>query len=564
MYPGRKSIANGSVAWGGTGRNCEGYVGRVQPRNATSLLRVSPLMEFESPEDCRAFDYYRSQSAPVLGNIMDSEFWGGLVLRLSVTEPIVRHAVLAMSSLHEYLSNNKEQQGTVGPSFVYSRYGKSISALRKWKTGDGPTIPLLACVLYTCLEFLLDNEEAARMHIMQGRKLLSSLGNDSSPAIETVKRDLVPMYTRLGLAAFLYGGNPPGVPEHFRPSITPPAKFETIAEARSVLYHLLDEGLRFSRNARPKIYTGELDADVLHTLRSAQQDMLSRLGHWHAIFIVLTSSLKMTQTNMCTQNLLLIYYNTATVWVSTALSPEELAYDAHITAFATIVSLASSIIASALSGPPLHSFSFETELIAPIYWTAQKCRHPLLRRAAVKLLMKDELKKRRENLWHSNEAIAIALRTMELEEENIGEFMVVADERAKDFGLGPHSTPQSKTSSRDGSRSGWHVPLNQPPTLPLEQIEEEQQLDELLDFNEMSDTVMGDGAVQGAGSLARVLDLRAEAAHLLSPYGAVESSRIKNVLIGAREKSGVTVTIFREPRTAKDHWDVRKEFIPFL
>ncbi|KAM3521929.1 hypothetical protein NHJ13051_005982 [Beauveria bassiana] len=504
-------------------------------------------MEFESPEDCRAFDYYRSQSAPVLGNIMDSEFWGGLVLRLSVTEPIVRHAVLAMSSLHEYLSNNKEQQGTVGPSFVYSRYGKSISALRKWKTGDGPTIPLLACVLYTCLEFLLDNEEAARMHIMQGRKLLSSLGNDSSPAIETVKRDLVPMYTRLGLAAFLYGGNPPGVPEHFRPSITPPAKFETIAEARSVLYHLLDEGLRFSRNARPKIYTGELDADVLHTLRSAQQDIL-----------------KMTQTNMCTQNLLLIYYNTATVWVSTALSPEELAYDAHITAFATIVSLASSIIASALSGPPLHSFSFETELIAPIYWTAQKCRHPLLRRAAVKLLMKDELKKRRENLWHSNEAIAIALRTMELEEENIGEFMVVADERAKDFGLGPHSTPQSKTSSRDGSRSGWHVPLNQPPTLPLEQIEEEQQLDELLDFNEMSDTVMGDGAVQGAGSLARVLDLRAEAAHLLSPYGAVESSRIKNVLIGAREKSGVTVTIFREPRTAKDHWDVRKEFIPFL
>ncbi|KAM0744597.1 hypothetical protein ACQRIT_001086 [Beauveria bassiana] len=489
-----------------TGRNCEGYVGRVQPRNATSLLRVSPLMEFESPEDCRAFDYYRSQSAPVLSNIMDSEFWGGLVLRLSVTEPIVRHAVLAMSSLHEYLSNNKEQQVTVGPSFVYSQYGKSISALRKWKTGDGPTIPLLACVLYTCLEFLLDDEEAARMHIMQGRKLLSSLGNDSSPAVETVKRDLVPMYTRLGLAAFLYGGNPPGVPEHFRPSIAPRAKFENIAEA----------------------------------------------------------SLKMTQTNMCTQNLLLIYYNTATVWVSTALSPEELAYDAHVTAFGTIVSLASSIIASAQSGPPLHSFSFETELIAPIYWTAQKCRHPLLRRAAVKLLMKDELKNRRENLWHSNEAIAIALRTMELEEESIGEFMVVADERAKDFGLEPHSTPQSKTSSRDCSRSGWHVPLNQPPTLPLEQIEEEQLLDELLDFNEMSDTVMGNGTVQGAGSLARVLDLRAEAAHLLSPYGAVESSRIKNVLIGAREKSGVTVTIFREPRTAKDHWDVRKEFIPFL
>ncbi|KAM3499188.1 hypothetical protein MY10362_007531 [Beauveria mimosiformis] len=121
----------------------------------------------------------------------------------------------------------------------------------------------------------------------------------------------------------------------------------------------------------------------------------------------------MTQTNVCTQSLLLIYYNTATIWMSTSLSPEELAYDAHVTAFGTIMSLASSII---------------------------KCRHPLLRRAAVKLLKKDELKNRRENLCHSNEAIAIALRTMELEEESIDESMVLADERVKDFGLESHST----------------------------------------------------------------------------------------------------------------------------
>ncbi|OAA35826.1 hypothetical protein BBO_08478 [Beauveria brongniartii RCEF 3172] len=222
----------------------------------------------------------------------------------------------------------------------------------------------------------------------------------------------------------------------------------------------------------------------------------------------------MTQTNFCTQNLLLIYYNTATIWISTSLSPEELAYDAHVTAFGTIV--------------------FETELIAPIYWTAQKCRHPLLRRAAVKLLKKDELENRRENLWHSNEAIAIALRTMELEEESIDESVVVADERVKDFGLESHSTLESEVSSRDSNRSGWHVSLDQPPTLSLEQIQEEQHLDELLDFNKMSDTAMGNCTGQSAGSLARVLDLPAEAAHLLSPYGAVESSRIKNVLIGVR------------------------------
>ncbi len=490
---------------------------------------------------------------------MDSEFWGGLVLRLSVTEPIVRHAVLAMSSLHEHLSTRKGgAAAAVGPSFVYAEYGKSIAALRRWKASDGPTIPLLACVLYTCMEFLLDNEQAARMHILEGRKLLGALGDDASPAVEMVKRDLVPMYTRLGLAAFLYGGNPPGVPAHLRPSITSPAKFESIAEARILLYNLLDEALRFSTTARPTIYTGAQDADCLQRLAAAQQDLLSRLRHWHTLFVVLTSGLKMTQANTCTQNLLLIYYHTATIWVSTALSPEELAYDGHIAAFGTIVSLASAVITGAQRGPPLHSFSFETELIAPIYWTAQKCRHPLLRRAAVRLLMKDELRNRRENLWHANEAIAIALRTMEVEEESVERSAAVADEGAMDWSPDSHSTPRSE----DSSRSSWRVPLHQPPTLSLDQIEEERQLDELLDFNSTPDTAMGAGASRSR--LATVLDMHADAAQLQSPYGVAESARVKNVLIGAREKTGVSVTIFRDPQTAEDQWDVRKELVPFL
>ncbi|OAA64106.1 hypothetical protein LEL_10626 [Akanthomyces lecanii RCEF 1005] len=519
-------------------------------------------MEFESAEGCRAFDYYRSQSAPVLSNIMDSEFWSGLVMRLSVTEPIVRHAVLAMSSLHEHLSTHKEGTDTVGPSFTYAEYGKSISALRDWKPSDGPTIPLLACVLYTCLEFLLDNEQAARMHIIEGRKLLGSIGSESSPALEMVKRDLVPMYTRLGLAAFLYGGSPPRVPEHLRPSISTPVRFESIAEARTLLYHLLDEALRFSTTARPQVYTGELDVDGLQNLASAQQDLLSRLSHWHTLFIVLISGLKTTQANTCTQNLLLMYYNTATIWVSTSLSQDEVAYDSHITAFGTIVSLASAIITGAQRGPPLHSFSFETELIAPVYWTAQKCRHPLLRRAAVKLLMKDELRNRRENLWHSNEAIAIALRTIEIEEESIDRSMVATDRNAMDLRPGSHSTPYPEASSRDSNRSNWHVPLHQPPTLSLDQFEEEMQLDELLDFNRIPET--GVGAAHDAGSLAEVLDVQADVVQLQSPYGVPESSRIKNVLIGPRDKNGVSVTTFREPQNVEDQWDVRKEFIPFI
>lgn len=529
------------------------------------MVRLSPTMEFESPDGCRAFDYYRSQSAPVLSNIMDSEFWGGLVMRLSVTEPIVRHAVLAMSSLHEHLSTNRQHSTGVGPAFVYSEYSKSISALRKWKSSDGPTIPLLACVLYTCLEFLLDNENAARMHILQGRQLLGSIDDDSSPAMEMVKRDLVPMYTRLGLAAFLYGGHPPTVPDHLRPSMAPRPKFDSMAEARSLLYHLLDEAMRFSTTAKPKVYTSDPTSEDMRGLFSTQQEILTRLNHWNTTFVIYTSGTKMTQAATCTQNLLLIYYNTAVVWVSTALSRHEVAFDAHITSFATIVSLAASIIGSAQRGPPLHSFSFETELIAPIYWTAQKCRHPMLRRAAVKLLMKDVLKNRRENLWHSNEAIAISLRTIEIEEESISRGVVVITDDTMDTSpdTASHETPRSEASSKDSQKSNFCVPIFQPPTISVEEVEEDALLEELLDFNDLPGVATARNP-QEASTLAKVLSLHAGAAHLESPYGIHELARLKNVIIGSRNQTGVWVTLFRDPEAEEEQWDIRKEFIAFL
>ncbi|KAJ2968119.1 hypothetical protein NQ176_g9333 [Zarea fungicola] len=277
----------------------------------------------------------------------------------------------------------------------------------------------------------------------------------------------------------------------------------------------------------------------------------------------------MTQAAVCTQNLLLIYYNTAIVWVSTSLSREEVANDAHVASFATIVSLASSIISSAQRGPPLHSFSFETELIAPIYWTAQKCRHPILRRAAVKLLMKNELKNRRENLWHSNEAIAVALRAIEVEEEKMERSVVMDCESPMGQSAATtaaQNSPGSDTSSKGSYRSSSYiVPIFQPPTISVSELEEEEQRrEETLDFNTPPSGATETGERRHGSSLASVLDVAADRAQLESPYGISEDCRIKNVLIGSREANGVWVTIFRDPQFAEEQWDVRKEFVRFL
>lgn len=495
---------------------------------------------------------------------MDSDFWGGLVLKLSVTEPIVRHAVLAMSRLHEHLSTNMLQPSGTGPAFVYSEYGKSIAALQKWKSSDGPAVPLLASVLYTCVEFLLDNEPGARMHILQGRQIMQSIEDDSSHMTDMVKRELVPMYARLGLAAFLYGGHPPSLPSHLTPSLELPARFQSMTEARGLLYHVLDEALRFSTSIQPKLYTTELSREELQSLQSSQQALLNKLNGWNATFTVFTSGIKLTHPTLCTQNLLLIYYNTAVIWLSVSLSREEVSFDAHTAGFASIISLASAIIHGSQKGTPLHTFSFETELIAPIYWTAQKCRQPMLRRAAVQLLMKDELKYRRENLWHSNEAIAIAMRTIELEEENIGKPGHV---NVPVFTDASHSagTPSSDSSSNMSFKSCICVPIFHPPTLSVEQVEEEERVIETtpLDFGTSPFASTDAVGFQTPLLASRILDVDANTVQLDSPYGIPENARVKNVLIGSRDNTGVWVTIFRDPELAGQEWDVQKEFIPF-
>lgn len=517
-------------------------------------------MEFESPEACRAFDHYRSQSAPILGNILDSEFWGGLVMRLSVTEPVVRHAVLALSKLHEHIGAASCDEVAVGPEFAFAEYGKSIDALRKWK--GGPVVPLLACVLFVCIEFMLDNEEATKLHIFQGRQLLCALEDEAEHTRDMIKRELVPMYTRLGLAAFLYGVRPPRVPQFLRIPLTPPASYDDIAQARGHLYHILDEALRFSTSVKPQLYADTVDSQEMELLQAEQRRILLHLEQWNASFTVLTTSQKMSQASSSVQSLLRMYYNAAVIWTSTALSTREVDYDAHISSFASIISHAASIINASRRGSRLQAFSFETELVAPIYWTITKCRHPALRRAALRLLMRDELRGRRENLWHSQEAIAVSWRAIQIEEQRESDARMSV---VKDAG---QSTPASQASSPLSFKSNLFVPTSKPPTTtvehPINFLDSDSTPDPDIDESyppSFYDDICA--ATIPPPPIDIFTDMSEDQAELVSPYGVLEIKRINNILIGPRDNSGVWITIFKDPESNEGQWNVTKEYVLF-
>lgn len=495
---------------------------------------------------------------------MDSEFWGGLVMRLSVTEPVVKHAIISLSSLHEFIGANKSDKRLMNPQMIFLEYTTAIRALATWKDSNGKVVPLIASILFTCIEFLLDNEPGSRMHIMQGRKLLSDLDTASEGDLEIIRKELVPMYTRLGLAAFLYGATPPTVPDHLRQFTKPPDQLNTLTEARTLLYALLDEIMRFSTGVQGRIFSGTITNDEITELKSTQTLLQSYLDQWQAAYTILAATSKQSHTMAATQNLMQIYYHATTIWLGTALSTRQDEFDAFLPAFASIIGLASSIISNAHRGSNLHAFSFETEIVAPVYWVAIKCRHPLLRRAAVKLLMKDEMKGRRENLWHTNEAITIALHVIQLEEQLDNVYSSLSPES-------PFSNTGSSSSNMSSSNAtiDFQIPIHKPPTMTPSEFKDifyEEERESPLDheINTPEATPTPDFNVLPASQ--RILkDIDWSRLSTDKPFGVPEAARVKNTLIGPRDAGGTWATMFRDPQTAgEDQWDVRKDYLPFV
>jgi hypothetical protein len=116
-----------------------------------------------------------------------------------------------------------------------------------------------------------------------------------------------------------------------------------------------------------------------------------------------------------------IHQMVASMWLQRATVPSENSNDVNMTEFETTVSLAEAIQSVAGTREQRYalgssSFLFDMEIVSPLYYVATKCRHPQIRRRAIVVLRNSQ---RREGLWDSDMAAAIAERQMEIEEVDL-------------------------------------------------------------------------------------------------------------------------------------------------
>jgi hypothetical protein len=210
--------------------------------------------------------------------------------------------------------------------------------------------------------------------------------------------------------------------------ISPPdTKFQTLKEAWTELSHILSKILALRGNTPPHqdLAAGPTNHGNWNSeLVPLQQHLQTSLQQWHTTYLSSKPHLDPSEPTLVITATMMSYHTLAAILCATSLS-SELAYDAHTTRF--LVILSNAIHLWKTRSPPKtcdeagfdmsHSI-VDVAWVAPLYYTAIKCRVRRVRLHAVRLL---ESTMHREGIWDCRVMSRIMRRVMEIEDEGLYE-----------------------------------------------------------------------------------------------------------------------------------------------
>jgi hypothetical protein len=193
------------------------------------------------------------------------------VLQTIHHEPAVRHAAIALGSLHETFTLHdstimRRRETIEEENFALGQYVKALGSLLEPAKAEGKQaadVALMTCVLFVCFETLRGNHGAALKHVDAGVKILSELSSartssnlsiSTNPyiSLSTLNRIFIRLETQAGTITFGTKRQLVSLPHNFEPDGYEeeiPSSFTNTEEARNAL-----EYIRILGSQAPRIY----------------------------------------------------------------------------------------------------------------------------------------------------------------------------------------------------------------------------------------------------------------------------------------------------------------------
>ncbi|OAL39584.1 hypothetical protein AYO20_00981 [Fonsecaea nubica] len=396
-----------------TGRRCDGY---VAPR---------PLL-FEIPQDKDerwGFYYFRDRTSKQLLSFANHDFWSRLVLQAGYFRGVVRHALVAIASYHESVDHPDKFRQLDRQCFALLQYNKAIKSLFDAGSHSHVEDILLASILFTFFENIRGVLSNALVHLNAGLRVLSewqsSDGSETilKPSGGLIEEHLAPILKHLQNTAATLMPMRPDQPKMSQTDL--PECFQSLKESHfyfEKLVHGLCSSLQHihEQNAWPYC-----DSSIVQQGRTL-------LWTWHESFTKFLGEGRHRSCN-CTVPLSSFHFDIGTCYLQmqfwatiirleSTISRSEMVFDNHLPKFQVLLDLTTRLadmLDMEVAAGADTCLGFTIEYLAVAGFIALRCRDPVIRRGAIRLM---QLRSRTEGIWQSAVAADLAEFIMTREE----------------------------------------------------------------------------------------------------------------------------------------------------
>ncbi|OOQ82104.1 hypothetical protein PEBR_41599 [Penicillium brasilianum] len=194
-----------------TGRICPGYRSDTLLRptiNDAIKIYSLPFKVPGSKADRELLHFYCCEASETLSRFSDTTLWTHLVLQQSQHQPVIRHALVALSSLYRDYLQVGSQQLKMSPQHIQLivRSHKQLSTHLVFQDAS-PETALICSIIFYVFECLVGNSQQAIWHLDQGLALLQSLWNSKASldvGFDGMHRQLRMIFTRLDIHTSLF------------------------------------------------------------------------------------------------------------------------------------------------------------------------------------------------------------------------------------------------------------------------------------------------------------------------------------------------------------------------
>ncbi|KFY11794.1 hypothetical protein V492_04257 [Pseudogymnoascus sp. VKM F-4246] len=427
-----------------TGRKCDGYGLNVEaPRDhsATPLGALGPSLSigFLGTEKERgSFYFFQQKTAPQLSGFFGDDFWERLLLQAALHEPPIRHAILALGSLHA--KSEQDSNGLIMRSytngwtdnFASNNYSQAIKSLIKPHPQEGQQaidVYLICSVVFACLEAMQSRYGSAITHVQSGVKILCEVKFDEETRRHqhhALKASKIPyisiemleeMFLRLDFQVSQMVREPELIANHAQKQEIP-----TIFSGLSVAREKLVSDWYIASHSTMDVWDSSREKLCVTPPAGAwQKKSSSILARWSSAYDAYLNiqGENLTDTRRKGTAVLRILKelgSTAAMLTKTTVN-DQMNWDVFCSMFEKIVSLADDIVEvdqKSTAGRP--AFCMDMALIGPLFAVSCRCRDPIIRRRAISLLRTYD---RTEGVWNSFATYKAAQRVLDIEEAGL-------------------------------------------------------------------------------------------------------------------------------------------------